>query len=75
MSLLQQYVYQNFHVSAVTPFLSYVIKLKNYMTLFFSFIFFQRSHQQDYIYSHNNIRENKLISYVGTRLYNPVEDL
>ena len=36
---LTTYAYQNFHVSAVTPLLSHVIKLKNYRTLFFSFIF------------------------------------
>ena len=28
----------------------------------------KRSHQWDHIYSHKNIRENKLISQVGTRL-------
>ena len=36
---LQQYAYQNFHVFAGVPLFSYVIKLKNYRTLFFSFIF------------------------------------
>ena len=30
INLLQQYAYQNFHVSAVTPLLSHVIKLKRF---------------------------------------------
>ena len=40
LSLLQQSVYQNLHVAAVTLFLSYVAKFENYGTLFF--VHFQR---------------------------------
>ena len=39
---------------------------------FFFWDYSKRSHQSDYIYYHKNIRVNKLISSVETRLYRPL---
>ena len=44
--------------------------MKNYKIFFWDYS--KRSHQSDYIYYHKNIRVNKLISSVETRLYRPL---
>ena len=68
ISLLQQYGYQNFHVSAVTPLLSYVIKPKNCRTLFFSFIFNELTSKFTWKHLRLSLFFNKVASRPATLL-------